>query len=134
MKVVRNSGMKNSRDNTNNILIYLREDFGLLFFCLDFWYTNIYIWLNDSNGNINYLNYSSTTFSYDTTILSPISLTAEPVSWEGSSFNVTWTNPPEVSGIIGAYYKLYSTPTSNTDGSYTSGVDLTTITGLTTNE
>ncbi|MCD6359901.1 MAG: DUF1566 domain-containing protein, partial [Armatimonadetes bacterium] len=50
----------------------------------------------------------------------PIDLVATPSSWSNTnSFSINWTNPSDASGIQGAYYKLGSAPTSNTDGTYT---------------
>ncbi len=50
----------------------------------------------------------------------PISLTVTPGSWTKSNlFSINWTNPSDLSGIVGAYYKVGSAPTSDTDGTYT---------------
>jgi hypothetical protein len=93
----------------------------------------IYVWLHDNAGNIDYTTYSSTILYYDGTPPSfPSGLTADPGSWTPTnSFTVDWTNPAEVSGIAGAYYKLYSAPTSDTDGTYVAGSDITSIGGIT---
>jgi sugar lactone lactonase YvrE len=49
----------------------------------------------------------------------PQSLIATPDSWtKTNNFTLNWTNPSDASGIIGAYYKLDTAPTSNTDGTY----------------
>ena len=52
--------------------------------------------------------------------LAPIDIFATPITWTSTnSFSVSWTNPSDVSGIAGAYYKLDSVPTSDTDGTWT---------------
>ena len=67
----------------------------------------------------------------DTNVEAPIGLTAQPSRRTNiNSFNVTWTNPNDPSGIVGAYYKQYSPPTSDTDGTYVAGANLQVITGL----
>ncbi|GAG61082.1 unnamed protein product [marine sediment metagenome] len=63
---------------------------------------------------------------------SPTSLTADPSSWSSTDdFDLSWSNPADLSGIAGAYYKLDSAPTSDTDGTYEVGTDITSITGIT---
>jgi C1A family cysteine protease len=50
----------------------------------------------------------------------PISLSATPDTWTNvNSFSISWTSPSDPSGIAGAYYKIGSSPTSDTDGTYT---------------
>ena len=50
---------------------------------------------------------------------SPQSLIANPATWTNAgSFTVSWTNPPDVAGIAGAWYKLDSPPTSPLDGTF----------------
>jgi len=50
----------------------------------------------------------------------PANLTATPSVWtNNNSFSIDWTNPSDVIGIAGAYYKLDAVPESNTDGTYT---------------
>jgi len=86
----------------------------------------IYVWLNDSAGNIDYNNYETTQLYLDTTDPSPPSgLIATPVSWTNvDSFNISWSNPTDTSGISGVFYKFDSAPTSNGDGVYVAGTDL----------
>ncbi|HUV59147.1 MAG TPA: CARDB domain-containing protein [Desulfatiglandales bacterium] len=51
--------------------------------------------------------------------LAPINLVCNPATWTNvNSFTIDWTNPDDTSGIIGAYYKLNSAPTHDTDGTY----------------
>jgi M6 family metalloprotease-like protein len=49
----------------------------------------------------------------------PIGLTASPSTWTNYNlFTIDWTNPSDPSGIAGAYFKLSSPPTYDTDGIY----------------
>ena len=65
-------------------------------------------------------------FTDNTAPSSPSSLSASPSSWTNTnSFSIDWTNPSDASGIAGAYYKLGSAPTSNTDGTYTTSKPFT---------
>lgn len=51
--------------------------------------------------------------------LAPINLVCNPATWTNvNSFTIDWTNPDDTSGIVGAYYKLNSAPTHDTDGYY----------------
>jgi hypothetical protein len=65
-------------------------------------------------GNVNYLNYSTIELLFDDLPPGqPINITVEPGSWtSANSFNISWTNPPEHSGIYGLYY-WFSPPESN---------------------
>jgi len=71
-------------------------------------------------------------YQYDSLAPSaPQSLTSTPASWTNTdSFTLNWTNPSDTSGIAGAYYKLDSVPTSNTDGIYTATPSITQISGI----
>ena len=61
----------------------------------------------------------------------PTDLAAAPAGWtNANSFNLTWTNPSDVSGIAGAYYKLDTAPTSATDGTYVAGSDIESISSV----
>ena len=56
----------------------------------------------------------------------PITLSAAPATWSNSnSFTINWTNPSDPSGIAGAHYTIGASPTSNTDGSYTTSKPFT---------
>ncbi len=82
----------------------------------------IYIWLEDNLGNVDFQNNATTVLYLDTTPPStPINLGAVPDSWTGSnSFSINWTNPADDSGVkVGAWYKIGSPPTSNSDGTWT---------------
>lgn len=61
----------------------------------------------------------------------PLNLSASPSDWTSSnSFTVSWTNPPENSEVVGAYYKLDSAPTADNDGTLESGAGITSISGI----
>jgi hypothetical protein len=92
----------------------------------------VYVWLNDSAGNVEHTNYATTQLNLDTTSpLSPNDLVATPDSWTNiDSFNLSWSNPSDTSGISGAYYKFGSVPTSNSDGIYVAGIDLDSLTEI----
>jgi len=68
----------------------------------------------------------------DFLVEAPIRVSANPSSWSTSnSFNISWANPFDPSGFMGAYYKLDSPPTSNSDGTYVVSVYITNIPGIT---
>ncbi|MFQ6094063.1 MAG: dockerin type I domain-containing protein, partial [bacterium] len=49
----------------------------------------------------------------------PEELTADPDGWTNvNSFSITWSDPEDVSGIAGAYYKLDTLPSFDTDGQF----------------
>lgn len=60
-----------------------------------------------------------TTFEYDAVApLPPTNLAVEPSLWTPvNTFTVTWTNPPDSSGIEAVHYKWDSAPTGNEDES-----------------
>jgi len=92
----------------------------------------IYVWLKDAAGNVNYNNYNMTLLYLDREDPNaPIDLAATPSSWTNiDSFDLTWTNPSDISGIVGAYYSLDSIPTSDTGGIYEAGADIQSISGI----
>ncbi|UCG69137.1 MAG: hypothetical protein JSV09_15355, partial [Thermoplasmata archaeon] len=93
------------------------------------WYWMVRTRDDDGDWSPYSINWS---FTLDTIILPPEDISATPGSWTNSnSFQVSWTNPSDLTGIVGAYYKLYSPPTSNTDGTYVPGADITSIGGIT---
>jgi len=80
----------------------------------------------DSAGNIEiFTGIAEDTTMVDTSIidiiapLAPINLTAggsSPSPWQNNNtFELVWNNPPDISGIDRAYYKLNTAPTSNDD-------------------
>ncbi|MHA2005863.1 MAG: hypothetical protein ACXACO_00005, partial [Promethearchaeota archaeon] len=93
---------------------------------------NVYIWLIDTAGNVNYNNYALTQLYLDSSDPStPSSLIASPSSWTSTdSFSVSWSNPSDTSGITGVYYKLDIAPTSDADGTYVAGVDIESVSGI----
>jgi alpha-tubulin suppressor-like RCC1 family protein len=61
----------------------------------------------------------------------PLNLSASPSDWTNTnSFTISWTNPPENSGVVDAYYKLDSAPTADNDGTLESGAGITSISGI----
>lgn len=89
---------------------------------------DIYIWLKDGESNVNFHKYATTTLYFDNSIFAPIGLSATPSSGTTvNSFNISWINPSDLSGIVGAYFKLDTPPTSQTDGFYVAGENITTI-------
>ncbi|MFX1590365.1 MAG: hypothetical protein ACFFC1_19705, partial [Promethearchaeota archaeon] len=91
---------------------------------------DINFFANDSVANENSASVQVTKDSVSPAI--PISLSADPSSWTNiNNFDLSWTNPSDTSGIVGAYYKLDAAPTSNTDGIYTAGSNIETLTGIT---
>ncbi len=89
---------------------------------------NIYVWLVDGANNIDYRRRATTTLYLDNSISAPTGISATPSSaTTTNSFNVSWTNPSDLAGIVGAYYKLGSPPTSPTDGFYIDGINITSI-------
>ncbi len=89
----------------------------------------------DNCGNVQSI-YGTGTFTYDSTAPGgPFNLSVTPSGWTKiNSFTLTWSNPPNVSGIVRAYYKWDDPPTSNDDqapGSPVAGEGIQSISGLT---
>jgi PGF-pre-PGF domain-containing protein len=86
----------------------------------------------DDNGNTQVSSPNADEFTVDTKApAAPIGLSASPSgSTNVNSFSVSWTNPTDLSGIAGAYYKLDSAPTGPTDGTYQAGTGITSISGI----
>ncbi len=71
---------------------------------------------------------------YDTQIAAPQGLASSPADWTSiNSFAVTWSNPAELSGIVGAYYKLDSPPSAWNDGTWMPGDNRVQIAGISVN-
>jgi hypothetical protein len=89
----------------------------------------IYVWLRDNANNTDYSTNVSVMLYLDTTAPGePQDLQTTPSSWTNvNSFEVTWTNPTDLSGIVGARYQIDIFPTSDTDGTYVAGIDITRI-------
>lgn len=73
----------------------------------------------EQNGNV-ISDASNGNFVVDSLIQVPGGLVGNPANvWTNvNSFSLSWVNPPDLSGIVGAYYKLDEEPTSPTDGTY----------------
>jgi hypothetical protein len=69
-------------------------------------------------------------FTVDAKIEAPLDVSVDPDSWHNTnSFNVSWTDPVDVSGIVtGAYYSLNSQPRSAEDGYWVDTKPITEIT------
>ena len=81
-------------------------------------------------GNLAVFSPSYTVKVDATPPAAPQELTATPAGWtNAASFSVQWTNPPDLTGIAGAWYKLDAAPTSATDGIFVA--TLTSISGIT---
>ncbi len=75
---------------------------------------------------------NTATVRLDRSIQPATVLRTVPDGWTTENvFNLTWTNPADLSGIVGAFYKLDAVPTSNTDGTYVAGAAIASITGIT---
>ena len=59
---------------------------------------------------------------------SPLSMTAQPITWSKGSFTITWNVPDDLSGIGAAYYRFDAPPTSPTDGVHVTTTNI--LTGL----
>lgn len=63
---------------------------------------------------------------------SPINPQPQPAGWTNvNRFGVTWSNPSDLNGIGGAWYKLGAAPTAANDGTFVAGTNLTGLTDLT---
>ncbi|MDH7486324.1 MAG: hypothetical protein QHJ81_08595, partial [Anaerolineae bacterium] len=93
---------------------------------------NLYVWLQDALGNVDHTQRAMVTLRLDTTPPgAPTSLDASPDGWQAvNRFTVTWRNPPDLSGVAGAYWKLNAEPTAPGDGAFVSRDNLTRITDL----
>ena len=79
----------------------------------------IYVWLQDALGRANHGNTAVTTLYLDRMAPAPpFGLAGSPARrWTNiNSFTESWTNPVDLSGISGAYYRLDSAGTYPTDG------------------
>jgi hypothetical protein len=91
----------------------------------------VWVWLEDRAGNIDHNSAQATSCKYDGSVGAPSGLASTPAGWaKTDGFAVTWTNPPERSGIAGAYWKLDSVPTGPEDGTWKAGPDLERIGGI----
>jgi hypothetical protein len=95
----------------------------------------LWLWVEDRAGNVGTPAPATpqTVLKYDRTIAAPLSLAVQPRRWSAANdFDLVWTNPNEVSGITGAYYKLSAAPPVwEDDGIWVHGGDLEQIEGIT---
>ncbi|MBC7224268.1 MAG: hypothetical protein H5T59_08365, partial [Anaerolineae bacterium] len=80
----------------------------------------LYLWLQDAAGNVSASQRATTTLRYDVTPPGPpVGLAVDPATWTATNaFTLTWTNPADLSGVVGAYYKLDAAPTGPADGTF----------------
>jgi M6 family metalloprotease-like protein len=92
----------------------------------------IWLWLADGMSKANYTNSTMEYIYYDATPpVAPQNISATPVNWSNiNNFNVTWENPDDLSGVVGAYYKLNDPPISASDGTFFAGEDISEINGI----
>ena len=89
----------------------------------------IHFYANDSFGNLDtkFLTLYKDTLAPD----APITLSASPSSWTNlNNFSLSWSNPSDTSGIVGAFYKLNGIPSHDFDGTYVNGTDIMLILGI----
>jgi len=83
-------------------------------------------YLNNLGESVNF------SIEIDTAIAAPIGLTASPSgSTSTNDFTLTWTNPADLAGIMGVWYKLDSPPTSDMNGTFIVGAGIYTISHIT---
>ncbi len=62
---------------------------------------------------------------------SPLTPAPQPPGWTNlNSFGAVWTNPSDLSGIGGAWYKLDTAPTAANDGIFVAGDGLSSLSGV----
>ncbi len=78
----------------------------------------VYVWLQDVVGNVDPAQIASVTARVDRTPpLPPFDLISLPDGWTNrNSFTETWAIPEDLSGVVGAYYKLNAEPSAPDDG------------------
>jgi len=78
-------------------------------------------WSVDVAGNEEAAN-SRTIRADRTAPAAPINPLVTPTGWsDGPCFLVSWTLPPDTSGIQGVYYRFGAPPSADTDGTYVAG-------------
>jgi sugar lactone lactonase YvrE len=93
-----------------------------------------FLWLEDGVGNADHTNSATAMLRYDPDPPgSPIDLVADPDDWTpANDFTLTWTNPPELSGVMTACYRLDAPPVTVADfEACQPGADIETFTGVT---
>ncbi len=78
----------------------------------------VYVWLQDTVGNADPTQIATVTARVDRTPpVPPFNLISLPDGWTNRNhFTETWTVPDDLSGVVGAYYKLNAEPTAPDDG------------------
>lgn len=91
----------------------------------------VWVWVADNAGNVDHTTARSETLRYDATIEAPQNLSASPSNWTSvNSFALSWSNPTDLSGIMGAFYKVGADPSGPVDGTWVPGGDLESISGI----
>ncbi|MHA1269337.1 MAG: hypothetical protein ACTSPY_06070 [Candidatus Helarchaeota archaeon] len=91
----------------------------------------IYFKTWDKSLNLNDTLSITWQFYKDTNIDSPTNLIIAPSGFAFlNSFDITWTNPSDLSGISGVYYKFNTAPTTDTDGIFIEGSNISQIAGI----
>jgi sugar lactone lactonase YvrE len=96
-----------------------------------------YLWLEDGASNADHTSAAAVTLHYDPTPPgSPIGLSADPADWSPDNrFTLSWTNPPELSGVTKACYRLKETPpTASGSQDCQSGVGIQSLVDVTVPE
>lgn len=93
----------------------------------------VYVWLKDQAGNVDPANQASTTLKFDSSApAAPTNLTVTPDGWTNvNQFSFQWTNPSELSGIAGVWYRLDTPPIAPNNGTYVAGDNIQTLSNLT---
>jgi hypothetical protein len=94
---------------------------------------DLYVWLEDVLGQADHTQRAEVEMRLDTAAPgAPTNLDADPDGWQMvNDFSIGWRNPPDTSGIAGAYWKLNEEPVAADDGTFVAGADLALITDLT---
>lgn len=89
----------------------------------------IYLWLQDGLGHADHNTTATVTARYDATApWPPYGLQASPTGWQRTNdFSITWTNPPDTSGIAGVYYRFGIPPVAPDDGTFVSGINISSL-------
>lgn len=89
----------------------------------------IYVWLQDTFGRANHNAAASTVLYLDRVAPSPpFNLQGDPGRrWTNvNAFSLRWSNPPDTSGVVGAYYRINRPGVYPTDGTFIRTTDVIT--------
>lgn len=92
-----------------------------------------HLWLEEGAGNADPGNAVTATLRFDPDAPGrPIGLEVDPEDWSPTNiFTLTWTNPPEESGVVTACYRLDEPPVDAADfDACQSGVDIHALAGV----